>query len=52
MPLKKAVFYDYANRSQIAFPYCDVKYFIQEKYKIAGDKPGSGNTENHWILPH
>lgn len=38
--------YDYENRSQIAFPYRDVKYFIQEKYKIAGDKPGSGNTEN------
>ena len=26
--------------------YSDVKYFIQEKYKIAGDIPGSGNTEN------
>ncbi len=38
--------YTFENRSQIAFPYCDVKYFIQEKYKIAGDKPGSGNTEN------
>lgn len=38
--------YDYEQRSQIQFPYYDVKYFIQEKYKIAGDKPGSGNTEN------
>lgn len=38
--------YEYENRSQITFPYFDVKYFIQEKYKIAGDKPGSGNTEN------
>lgn len=38
--------YNYENRSQITFPYYDVKYFIQEKYKIAGDKPGSGNTEN------
>ena len=27
-------------------PYNRVEYFIQEKYKIAGDKPGSGNTEN------
>lgn len=27
-------------------PYKNVEYFIQEKYKIAGDKPGSGNTEN------
>ena len=38
--------YEYENREHIAFPYFDVKYFIQEKYKIAGDKPGSGNTEN------
>jgi hypothetical protein len=27
-------------------PYKNVEYFMQEKYKIAGDKPGSGNTEN------
>lgn len=38
--------YEFENRSKIVFPYYDVKYFIQEKYKIAGDKPGSGNTEN------
>ena len=38
--------YDYSNRSEIVFPYYDVQYFMQEKYKIAGDKPGSGNTEN------
>lgn len=38
--------YSYEDRSQIVFPYYDVQYFIQEKYKIAGDKPGSGNTEN------
>ena len=38
--------FDYADREYIEFPYYDVKYFIQEKYKIAGDKPGSGNTEN------
>ncbi|MBR0484978.1 MAG: hypothetical protein IJJ69_09410, partial [Oscillospiraceae bacterium] len=38
--------YDYADRDSIVCPYYDVKYFIQEKYKIAGDKPGSGNTEN------
>ena len=38
--------YEYEDRDKIAFPYYDVKYFIQEKYKIAGDKPGSGNTEN------
>lgn len=38
--------YSYADRKQITFPYKNVQYFIQEKYKIAGDKPGSGNTEN------
>lgn len=38
--------YRYEDRAGITFPYYDVKYFIQEKYKIAGDKPGSGNTEN------
>ena len=38
--------YSYEDRSKIEFPYYDVKFFIQEKFKIAGDKPGSGNTEN------
>lgn len=38
--------FDYSEREKIVFPFYDVKYFIQEKYKIAGDKPGSGNTEN------
>jgi hypothetical protein len=32
--------------SHVEPPYTNVEYFIQEKYKIAGDKPGSGNTEN------
>lgn len=38
--------YSYDEREKIIFPYYDVKYFIQEKYRIAGEKPGSGNTEN------
>lgn len=38
--------YNFNCRDQIIFPYYDVNYFISEKYKIAGDKPGSGNTEN------
>lgn len=38
--------FSYEDRNKITFPFYDVKYFIQEKYKIAGDKPGSGNTEN------
>lgn len=43
--------YDYDDRNKIEFPFYDVKYFIQEKYKIAGDKPGSGNTENIGSFP-
>lgn len=27
-------------------PYKDVEFFVQEKFKISGEKPGSGNTEN------
>lgn len=27
-------------------PYKEVEVFVQEKFKISGDKPGSGNTEN------
>lgn len=38
--------YTYRNKDKACCPYYDIKYFIQEKYKIAGDKPGSGNTEN------
>lgn len=38
--------FDYEERSTIEQPFYDVKYCIQEKYKIAGDAPGSGNTEN------
>ncbi len=38
--------YPYDQRESISPPYYNVKYFMQEKYKIAGDKPGSGNTEN------
>jgi len=35
-----------AELDSILPPYKDVEFFVQEKYKIAGDKPGSGNTEN------
>lgn len=43
--------YLYENRSEINFPFFGVEYFIQEKYKIAGEKPGSGNTENIGSFP-
>ncbi len=32
-------------------PYKDVEYFIQEKYKIVGESPGSGNTTNIGSYP-
>ena len=31
---------------KLQVPYKDVEVFVQEKFKISGDKPGSGNTEN------
>lgn len=43
--------FDYNDKDKIVFPFYDVKYFIQEKYKISGDKPGSGNTENIGSFP-
>jgi hypothetical protein len=32
--------------SSLQSPYTDIEYFVQEKYKVAGKKPGSGNTTN------
>jgi len=32
--------------SQLKSPFSDIEYFIQKKYRIAGKKPGSGNTTN------
>lgn len=37
---------EYKDYDTIKVPYDNVEIFIQEKYRIAGDKPGSGNTEN------
>ncbi len=36
----------FEDRGQLIPPYQDVEWFIQEKYKIAGEAPGSGNTAN------
>jgi hypothetical protein len=35
-----------ADRAETTCPYHDVAWFVQEKYKIAGLVPGSGNTTN------
>lgn len=32
--------------SNLKTPFLDIEYFVQEKYKIAGKTPGSGNTTN------
>jgi len=32
-------------------PYHDVEFFIQEKHKIVGESPGSGNTANIGSFP-
>lgn len=39
-------FYSINARGAITCPYTDVEWFIQEKYRIAGTRPGSGNTTN------
>ena len=38
--------FDIKDLDKLPVPYKDVEVFVQEKYKISGDKPGSGNTEN------
>ena len=32
--------------SQLPSPFTDIEFFVQEKHKIAGKTPGSGNTTN------
>ena len=34
------------KRKSITPPYQDVEWFVQEKFKIGGESPGSGNTAN------
>lgn len=41
---QKAV--DLKDRQKLVIPYKDVDWFVQEKHKIAGEDPGSGNTAN------
>ena len=38
--------YSTTNLAQIPAPFSDVEVFVQEKWRIAGDRPGSGNTAN------
>lgn len=38
--------YSIEQIGELPVPYKDVEVFVQEKYKISGEKPGSGDTEN------
>ncbi len=38
--------YQLSDLQNIASVICDFKFFVQEKYRIALDRPGSGNTKN------
>lgn len=45
------VYYRPEEITQAACPYQDVEYFVQEKYKIVGESPASGNTANIGSFP-
>lgn len=34
------------DAARLQSPYTDIEFFVQEKFRIAGRKPGSGNTTN------
>ena len=38
--------YSTANLAKVPAPFSDVEVFMQEKWRIAGERPGSGNTAN------
>ena len=38
--------YSFKTLKQIPIPFSDVEVFVQEKWRIAGDRAGSGNTTN------
>lgn len=43
--------YETSDSNQLSCPYEKVEYFIQEKYKIGGLRPASGNTANIGSFP-
>ena len=40
------VYYRLEDAEELLCPYLDVEYFVQEKYKVVGITPASGNTTN------
>jgi hypothetical protein len=45
------VYYTPTEVNALLCPYSDVEYFVQEKYKIVGETPASGNTTNIGSFP-
>lgn len=45
-PIAASRVYSPAIRDAIPVPFTDVEVFVQEKWRISGDKAGSGNTTN------
>lgn len=45
------VYYKVGEEKELLCPYQDVEYFVQEKYKIVGQRPASGNTANIGSFP-
>lgn len=43
---QKEHLYSFEQLSEIALPFDNVEVFVQEKWRIASDKAGSGNTTN------
>ena len=46
LPSNRRHVYGIGQVTEIQPPYTDVQVFVQEKWRIAGDKAGSGNTTN------
>jgi len=42
---------EFAERLRLTAPYKDVEWFVQEKHKIVGESPASGNTTNIGSFP-
>ena len=38
--------YSLEDKDKVVAPYSNVEWFVQEKYRISGESPGSGNTTN------
>lgn len=46
MDIDERRYYEFEDLDDITSVIKDIRFFVQEKWKIAADKPGSGNTKN------